>query len=476
MGNIMRKFIIPTMLLLLSIGLIKYPVTKFSWLFDPMYIPIAARCAIWILAAILIGRVFNLGWNQFRLNSGKGALPGVAQYLVMALLYLIALAGIWSYALHRPISGILAASGFIGLILGFALRSLIMDLFMGLAVNFDQPYRIGEYIMINKDRIDGKVVDISWRTTRLETGENNIVVIPNNIMGTMVLTNFSRPSSESEMEIMFTFDFAVPVRDIKHILQSSVVALQDTRGFSKREEPKVRVKGINSMGIDYKVKYWIDASQIGPGKAKNLVLESIIDNLQKSGISPAYPKTDAFNADMPDKMVDYRSEKGRLALLRRIEALEHLVDEYLEMIASRMNLRYFENGEVLFNEGDPGDSMYIVVVGVLKVVVLRNNTEHTIAQITPGQVFGEMSMLTGEPRTATIRAATDVIAYEVHRDHLSEVFEKQPETVEIISTIMAQRQLSNDKFYAKLSETEKNSQVESLAKLLWRRIISFEGN
>ncbi|MGE5455178.1 MAG: mechanosensitive ion channel family protein [Methylocystaceae bacterium] len=469
------NFIVPSLLLLGSIALLKYPILKSDKLVDPMYIQYTAKCAIWFFSASLIGRAINLIWNRVMQRRDKGVLPGVAQYLVFGLLYLLAFAGIWSNVFHRPVSGILAASGFMGLILGFALRSLIMDLFMGLTVNFDQPYRIGDFIMLNKERMDGQVIDISWRTTRLKTGDNNIVIIPNNVMSTMVITNFSRPSSESEMEIMFSFDFSVPIRDVKRIMHSSVVALLDTKGFLKHEEPKVRIKAIDPMGIQYKLKYWIDASKIGPGKSKDLVMDSIITNLQKSGISPAYPKTDSYYAPMPAKTVDYRSEKGRLALLRQVDSLEQLEVEYLEMIASKMNLRYFNSGETLFHEGDPGDSLYIVVVGVLKVILNKNDTELVIAQITPGQFFGEMSMLTGEPRTATIRATTDVIAYEIHRDHLSEVFEKKPETVEIISTVIAGRQLSNDKFNEKLSEKERDSQVESLAKQLWRRIMSDEG-
>ncbi|MGE5372190.1 MAG: mechanosensitive ion channel family protein [Solirubrobacterales bacterium] len=473
--RIVTRLVLPALILFGSIGIVKNPEWTAHFGIQPTNVILTAQCLIWIICALLAGRLFNYFWNRVSIKRGDGAVPGVAQYLIYALFYLVAFGGIWSGVFRQPISGILAASGFVGLIMGFALRSLIMDLFVGLTVNFDQPYRIGDFILINKERIDGQVIDISWRTTRLKTGENNVIVIPNNLMSTMVITNFSRPSTQSEMEIMFTFDFSVPIREVKRILQTSAVALLDTKGFLRHEEPKVRIKGVNAMGIEYKVKYWIDAAEIGPGKSKDRVMESIITNLQKSGISPAYPKEDSYYAPMPAKVVDYRSEKGRLALLGQIDALEQLETEYLEMIASRMTLRYFEPGDTLFQEGDPGDSMYLVVVGVLKVQVNRNGADLNIAQITPGQFFGEMSMLTGEPRTATIRAATDVIAYEIQRQHLSEVFEKQPKTVELISTVIAQRQLSNDKVMSQLSETEKKSEVESLAKQLWRRIMTFNG-
>lgn len=465
----------PAILLLASIALLKYrPALLFSYI-RPAYITTSLQCAVWFFSAALTGRFINYTWNRILVRSGKPALPGVAQYITSSIIYLIAFGGVWSSVFHRPISGILAASGFIGLVLGFALRTLIMDFFMGLAVNFDQPYNIGDFIMINKEKLDGQVIDISWRTTRLKTNENNIVVIPNNIMGSMLLTNFSRPSDDAEMEILFHFDFSIPVRDVKRIVHSSVVALLDTRGFLKTEEPKVRVRSIDELGVEYKVKYWIDPSQIGPGKSRDLVLESIITNLQKSGISPAYPKADSYYAPMPPKTVDYRSQEGRLAMLGKVDALEQLETEYLEMIAAQMQLCYFNAGETLFQEGDPGESMFIVVVGLLKVSITRDGNELTIAQITPGQFFGEMSMLTGEARTASIRTATDVIAYEIYREHLNEVFEQQPKSIDIISKVIAQRQISNDKLNEKLSEKEKGQRVESLAKQLWNKISSFHG-
>jgi len=468
-------FLVPALLLLASIALLKYHPQLLYQHLDPSNITLILRCATWLFGAVLIGRFINYTWNHIRLRSSRPALPGVAQYITSSIVYLIAFCCVWNGVFHRPISGILAASGFIGLVLGFALRTLIMDFFMGLAVNFDQPYNIGDFILLNKERLDGQVIDISWRTTRLKTNDNNIVIIPNNIMGNVVLTNFSRPSSDAEMEILFHFDFSVPVRDVKRIVHSSVVALLDTRGFLRTDEPKVRVRAIDELGVEYKVKYWIDPSQIGPGKSRDLVLESIITNLQKSGFSPAYPKTDSYYAPMPPKTIDYRSAEGRLALLGKVDALEQLETEYQEMIAAQMNLRYFNASETLFNEGDPGDSMFIVVVGVLKVSILRDKEELTIAQITPGQFFGEMSMLTGEPRSATIKTATDVIAYEIYREHLNEVFEKQPRCIDIISTVIAQRQISNDKLSEKMSEREKGQKVESLAKQLWNKIVSFHG-
>ncbi|MGE5392078.1 MAG: cyclic nucleotide-binding domain-containing protein [Deltaproteobacteria bacterium] len=473
--KLLSVFLMPTILLLTSIALLKYRLPLLNSHVESIYLTGALQCAVWFFSAALTGRFINYTWNRILIGSGRPALPGVAQYITSSIIYLIAFCGIWSSVFHRPISGILAASGFLGLVLGFALRTLIMDFFMGLAVNFDQPYNIGDFIMLNKEKLDGQVIDISWRTTRLKTNENNIVVIPNNIMGSVVLTNFSRPSDDAEMEILFHFDFSVPVRDVKRIVHSSVVALLDNKGFLKTEEPKVRVRAIDELGVEYKVKYWIDPSQIGPGKSRDLVLESIINNLQKSGISPAYPKADSYYAPMPPKTIDYRSQEGRLALLGKIDALEQLETEYLEMIAAQMHLRYFNADETLFNEGDPGESMFIVVVGLLKVSITRDGNDLIIAQITPGQFFGEMSMLTGEPRSATIRTATDVIAYEIYREHLNEVFDKQPKSIDIISTVIAQRQISNDKLNERLSEKEMGQKVESLAKQLWNRIVSFQG-
>ena len=393
----------------------------------------------------------------------------------MTLVYLVVFACIWHYIYQRPITGIITASGFLGLVLSLAIRSLIMDFFMGIAISIDQPYRLGDFIMLNKERLDGQVIDINWRTTRILTSDNNIIIIPNSMISSTILTNFVQPTSDTEVEMMFSFDFSVPHQDIKRILISSVVAHLDKPGFTKRDVPKVRIKSINDQGIDYKLKYWIDASKIGPGKSKDFVYESIITNLKKASITPSHPKLDAIYAPMAETVLNYRSEEGRINLLRQVDAFEQLEDEYLKMISSKMLLKHYTAGQTLFREGTNGDSMYIVVIGVVKALVAKNGVDVTVGQLTPGQFFGEMSMLTGEPRTATIEAASDLEVYEIRREHITEVFDKQPKSIEIISTVIAQRQLFNDKYLEKYGAVETGNQVQSLARQLWQKITAFKG-
>lgn len=466
-----RSFIITIVfILLLNIGILEsVPHDLEPYFYQTLMVLLT------FFAALSIGRGVNLLWSVYASKMKLGTPPRIAQNMILVIVIAIAFAIAWRYVFDKPLSGILAFSGLTGLILGVALRSLIMDLFMGLTINFDQPYKIGDFIMINKEKIDGQVVDINWRTTKIKTGEGNIVIVPNSLMSSVVLTNFSNPTSVSEMEIVMTFDFAIAIRDIKRILESSVIAVIDHKGFVKKDMPKIRIRAITSLGIEYKIVYQIDASQISPGKAKDLIMESVISNLQKTNIAYAYPKVDAFNGPMEKKELDYLSDKGKLSLLHQVDSFEHIEEQYLMMIAARMKLVQLEQEQILFNEGDLGDSMYIVILGVLTVLVNKENEWIKVAQLTPGQFFGEMSMLTGEPRSATVKAQTHVIAYEIQRSDLNEAFTAAPEIPERLSQMMAKRQVANSKLIDQLSENETNQRVDSLAKQLWKKILAFDG-
>lgn len=475
MKNSVKSLVVPVVMTIFSIILLNsapYPMV------DVHYRPYVYQinlCVLVFFAALLLARGLNVLWCAYAKKMKRGLPPRIAQNMILVLIMVIAFTIMWRYVFNKPLSGILAFSGLTGLVLGVALRTLIMDLFMGLAINFDQPYKIGDFIMINKEKIDGQVVDINWRTTKIKTGESNIVIVPNSLMSSVVLTNFSNPSSISEMEIVMTFDFAIAIKDIKRILETSVVAVVGNKGFVKGEMPKIRIKAITSLGIEYKIIYLIDASLISPGKAKDLIMESVISNLQKSNVSFAYPKVDSFNGPMQKKELDYQSEKGRLTVIRQVDGFEQIDEKYLTMIASRMKLIHMESDQILFSEGDLGDSMYIVILGVLNVLVRKEDELLQVAQLTPGQFFGEMSMLTGEPRSATVRAQTHVIAYEISRSDLNEAFEASADIPELISKIMAKRQVANTKLLDELSEKETEQRVESIAKQLWKKIMSFEG-
>ena len=439
------------------------------------------RIGIWLSTAYLINRLaIILVWDRLATKAIGAAAPQLLRQVCTLLIYIIAVTGIIGIVFKRSITGFWATSGAVGLILGLALRSIILDVFTGLAVNIERPFKIGDWIMVHRpgqeQNIVGRLMEINWRTTRIETEENNTVVIPNGVLGAEFVTNFWSPGLASRFETVFCLDFSVATEQARRVLLAGVKAVLGEDGLLGYPEPQVLVHRTTPMGVEYTVRYWMTPwSPIFPSMAQEKVTTSILAHLQHAGITPAYPKQDIFHEKMPVRHLDVRSIADRKQLLARIELFEHLDDDELEIVATHMEQHTYRQGEILVEKGDKGDSMFLLVEGLLYVLLdIQGSGEETnVAQILPGQFFGEMSLLTGEPRSATIKAATDAVTYEITKDIMNALFEHRPEIAEQISKVVAERRLRNLQAQQEVPPAEKAVQAESLARHILNRIKQF---
>jgi CRP-like cAMP-binding protein len=128
------------------------------------------------------------------------------------------------------------------------------------------------------------------------------------------------------------------------------------------------------------------------------------------------------------------------AELRGVEFLRELSDDELQILAGAVRVRQFGAGEALMREGDTGDTFYIIRRGVVDVTT--NGAEGKqihIAELTRPAFFGEMALMTGEPRNATVRARTDAEVLEMSRNGFTELFKSHPDAAAQMSEILAAR-------------------------------------
>jgi small-conductance mechanosensitive channel/CRP-like cAMP-binding protein len=438
------------------------------------------QIGIWLSAAFLVNRAtYVFIWDGPLMRRLHVPVPTLIRNLGSALVYIVAISGIVGVVFDKPVTAFWATSGVISLVVGLALRNVILDLFMGIAIDVERPYKIGDFIMLPAPlNMVGRVKEINWRTTRLQTNENNTIVIPNSRMGESVLVNFSDPDPTAEFELTFTLDYAVPPDRALRVLTAGAMAVAGQDGILADPAPKARVKGTTGTGVDYKVKYVIDCSKVGPGKARHRVIVSILEQLHQAGLQLAYSKQDVFYARMPERQIEGKSVDDRIKLLSRIELFTQLEPDELEDLAVSLKPRTFGEHQALIKQGDPGESMFIVIEGLLYVFIdfdgpEGNEKEMRVAQIRAGEFLGEMSLLTGEPRTATVQAATETVVYEITKDAVERLFVKRPELVETISHIVADRKLRNTEAYEKATRAERDEQRTTLAAQIRGRITVF---
>jgi small-conductance mechanosensitive channel/CRP-like cAMP-binding protein len=437
------------------------------------------QIGIWLSGAAFLSSAINaVLWDRLVTHATGRPVPRLIKDFFTAIIFLIAITGIVGVVFEQSVVGIWATSGALGVVLGLALRSMIADVFTGLALNVDRAFRIGDWIELRHrdtgDRVFGKVRDINWRTTHIELQNRTIAVLPNSMVGSVGITNHSAPDPVEREELAVTLDFSVSPKRATRVLLAAVKAACDG-GIVEQPEPQVLIKEVSALGTVYSVRYYFDLDRVTPAMARHLVHQSVLGHLSKAGITPAYPKQDLYTAPMPTRHLDFHSQADRITLLRNIDLLgQSLAEDELAQLADSMRQRLYKGGEALIRQGDHDHSMFILAEGLVEVMVaMDGRPELRVARLVPGDCFGEMALLTGEPRSATVLAATDVVAFEVTKAHMTALLAARPEIAETVSGLIADRKIGTMKALQSAGSAERQEAARSMAEEILHSIKGF---
>lgn len=264
-------------------------VTQLSRAFDLLW---------WLIPALLLVlAIERLGWRRAEERSGT-QVPSLLRWSVASTVFLLASFGVVAFVYGHTMTGLLATSGVVAMIVGLAIQLNITNLFAGVALNLERPFAVGDWIMIHgrrpepEDSVIGMVIDINWRTTRLRTTDGSVVVIPNGSISEKTITNFMRPGEASRFALSFTVDERVPTDTVIGVIREAVgeVTGVDRPGPVSDPAPSVRINRVTEMGIEYTVRYWIVPRQVSPHQARHIVNESVLRGLCDAGIGLAHPR------------------------------------------------------------------------------------------------------------------------------------------------------------------------------------------
>lgn len=405
----------------------------------------------WTLTAIVIAVTFFLlrGIDSVIWSSTKGFSGIRPPRLVFDVLNFIILTIVILFLVNRvfnkPITGILAASGALGVIIGLSLQRMIADIFTGFALHMDktiQLYDWIEYRVPGSNPILGQVREVNWRTVKLHTYDNDLIVIPNGALATDTIKNYSRPSTVSRFSVDFTLDFEVPVKRVLNLLEAAAVGVEEVLD---KPRPRVFIDSVTERGVKYKILYWVDIKRINMFEAKNLVFNSALHHIHQSGLSLSYSKHDIYYKKMPKRQLD--RHRDILKLIKRVPLFTMLNTKELRIIKNGVREVSVGKNRAVVKAGAPGSSMFILVEGIMDVIVNKITGDRVVKikvnQLSPGDFFGEMSLLTGAPRSASIIAKTNCKLYEVNKKTMIKILKGRPELAGKLSAILAKRAMSN---------------------------------
>jgi small-conductance mechanosensitive channel len=437
------------------------------------WLPLIAGTARWMAGSWLLGRIIvsMIIAPLVRRRTGLDA-PSILGNFVHAVLMICTIPLVIKFVFDRPIGGLVASSGLVTLIIGLAIRDMIADFFSGVAMNIERPYSIGDWVELEPGLV-GRVTELNWRSTRLVTQSHRTVIVPNNNLASRQFINYSLPQRRYRESIIIALNYTTDPERAENILTSAVMA---TPGLSENADHNVRIREFNERGVEYEIRFWID-DLTKKVSLRHRLAGNVLRYLHQAGIPIPYGQQEVLLTRERKLRTERRLDVQQL--LSRMDLLAHLTHGELEQLAQRATGRDYAKGRVIFERGDEGLALYLVVEGIVEASVcdteLGNDDGPAVAQIEPGQAFGEMSVLTGEPRAATVRALTNVHALEIRRDDIEPIFRARPEIANDLAEVMAHRVRRNEATVAAMMDHRSDDEHTSRARHLAGRISQFFG-
>ena len=424
------------------------------------YVKFCTHGATAFLIACLC-RVLFTGCELFLRNAMKFAYPKI--YLDMAMGGVYTAIIVWTLSMAGiQAPDLLTGSAIFAGFLTVAQKDVLGNLASGLIIQLQRPFEVGDWIQFNDKREHiGEVREIGWRATTVVTLDAVIIVIPNSKLAELPLTNYSRPANTPRRSIYFTSPYIVPPCQIEQIVLS---AIRGSAGVCDKPAPTLVTNAFTERGIEYWLRFHTFDFSHRDGVDSG-VRNRIWYSLTRNGIPFSTAQVEVGLRELPVNLLgqDDVAAAERFDDLRKVELFDGMQAVELKTLAAGSVTRRYFAGEDIIRQGDKGAELFVLRTGEVNVFVRYQSVgESLLRTLGSGDVFGEMSLLVGAPRAATVRATSDCELIVVGKGALSEVLKQVPELVEAIARIAEQRQAEIDDTQAKSASPTLNQTSKSL--------------
>ena len=383
--------------------------------------------------------IFDLLLDAIRLKP-----PRIMRDLLLGLAYIVTAITFLSYG-GVDLTGLIATSAVITAVIGLSFQDTLGNLMGGMALQMEGAIGVGDWIHI--DGQEGVVKEIRWRQTSIETRNWDTVVIPNSVLmrsQVIVLGRRAGAPRQHRQWIYFNVDFRYSPSDVIDVVQSALRA-EPIPNIARDPEPDCVFLDFKESYGHYAVRYWLtDLSADEP--TNSVVRTRVYFALRRAGIPPSIPAHSIFVTEDDASRRERKSVEEidhRVEALKRVDLFRTLTAEERRSLAVRLRFAPFVRGEAMTRQGAKAHWLYLITRGQAEVRVSVDGSQPTekVASLNTGDFFGEMGLMTGEPRTATVMAVTDVECYRLDKEAFKETLQSRPEIAEDISTILARRRV-----------------------------------
>jgi small-conductance mechanosensitive channel/CRP-like cAMP-binding protein len=385
---------------------------------------------VWFVAST----VQSLFLAEAQASAVRSRTPRLLVDIVRLCFVIIGMVMVYSGVWQKDVSPLLTTFGVGSLVVGLALQDTLGNLFAGLALIFERPLAVGDWVQVG-DTV-GKVRQITWRSVRIVTRELNEITVPNSAISKDRIMNYSSPSRLYGFKVTIGFSYDAPPSVVKEMLRSTAL---ETPGIVATPAPDPRTLEFAASSVTYELRVFIDDYDHFTD-VRNELMSRIWYSARRAGIQIPYPITTIHKTEIPYQHPARDGEEHFKEILRATELFKELTDVEVDLLSHEVSIDRYGKGEVLLREGEVGDHFFIILDGTCSVAVTSSQGGAIgVAAVRSGDVVGEMALLAGATRTATVRASSDVKAARVGKEALSALLSQRTDLVQVFAHYTAKR-------------------------------------
>jgi small-conductance mechanosensitive channel/CRP-like cAMP-binding protein len=388
------------------------------------------------LSEVLLLDVF---WRR----AGRAQPPAIFRDVVSTLFAAVVFVVLLQVGLDVHVAALVITSAALSIFLGLALQQSVSDLFAGVALVMERPFAPGDWVKIG-ERV-GRVEEISWRAVRIRLQRlDDDLIVPNSVIAKADIVNMSSPTRLHGTAVEVGVAYAHPPNRVREVM---VATSLEVSGVLPRPVPVAELLRFDDSAIAYRLTYWID------DLPRSIDIESSVRAhlwyaFQRSGIQIPYPTVHYYTRPLVEAQAAHdAARRERVAsLFGRVDFLSVLKPDQIDALARMAPIVQYPAGAMIVKKGAEGDSLFVVASGRVEILAERagGGPLYAVGGRDVGDFFGEMSLLTDEPRPLDVRAVVDVELVVLTRDVMRPIFVEDPVVAEHLSQALT-RHLAKSK-------------------------------
>lgn len=410
----------------------------------------------WIIPAYVITNMVEFFiWRPVEKKTEQ-TIPEIVRKFTNFIIYVAAICCIIAFVYDQKITSLLATSGVVAMIIGLAIQINISNIFSGIALNLERPFRIGDWVKIGE--FEGRVIDITWRTTRILKIGGSVECIPNATASENVIRNYYYP--QKQIEIYYTVHIPAkyaPDR-VKKILMDALLSCDV---ILQNPEPAVSIKAITELSAEYGLSVTLEKFD-DRWRVRNAVWSSVWEHLNNAGIQTSRQSREIHMIEESKQLTDAATTSS---FINQLRIFNPFPPEVKEQLSKKIISNCYGPGDKIASTGDKKESLFIVAEGVVGIYKNESDGEsYEVSRLGVGAFYGEL--LTGKPRTTDVKAISGCMIFEITREEILPFVETQPDFMENLSNIVHERMKARVKPTIKEVKSEDEKQKKSMVDII----------